>query len=75
MTKGPFKLDAGHKHILKLIDKGQDKNGWTKVSEALMPHMLNNMPQELIEIMEAKVGGHVRLTEKGKQILEAMQWL
>lgn len=75
MPKVPFKLNAGHKHLLKLIDRDQDKNGWTKVSEALMPHMVNNMPQEFIEIMKAKVGGYVRLTEKGKQILEAMKWL
>ena len=65
------KLDAGQSHMLRLIVKGQDSHGWAKVSRTLWPHV-STLPSELVECRPADVGGHVRLTDAGKAVVEWM---
>ena len=63
------KLDAGQSHMLRLIVKGQDSHGWAKVSRTLWPHV-SQLPIDLVEFRPADVGGHVRLTDAGKAVVE-----
>lgn len=69
------KLKAQHKHIMRLIDRDADEAGWAKVSESLYPTLSKNMPPELIEFEKLNKGGRARLTEQGRDVLDAMQWL
>ena len=73
----PVKLHSGHKRILHLTDRDAGEDGWAPVSAILMPHLVNDMPAELVEIEpvgdEGK--GRIRLTAEGKNIIEAMKWL
>jgi len=69
------KLDIQHKHIMRLIDRDKGENGWTSVSAALYPHLVKNMPSLLVEFSGSSGCYSARLTEKGRNILEAMEWL
>ena len=69
------KLDIQHKHIMKLIDRDCDENGWAKVSNQLYPHLFKNMPAELIELGGEFGNYKARLTDQGKNMLDAMAWL
>lgn len=44
-----IKLNASHKHMLKLIDKDKNSDGWTAVSDMMHPHLVKTMPSELVE--------------------------
>ena len=70
------KLDAGQKHLLNLILKDADGNGWARVSKAVMP-VIRAMPLELVEV--ESVGddgaGRARLTDEGLDTVHAMAWL
>jgi hypothetical protein len=69
------KLGSQHKHILKRIDEGKNDEGWTRVSDALYPHILLNMPKELVEFSGNEGSYQARLTEEGVSIINAMKWL
>jgi len=69
------KLDMQHKHIMKLIDRDKEHDGWTSVSDQLYPHLAKNMPGELVEFSGSAGCYKARLTEKGNNVLEAMVWL
>ena len=72
----PQKLDAGQKHMLRLVVKGADAEGWAPVSAAVFP-IIEKMPDGLIEL--ERVGeeglGRVRLTPRGASIVDSMAWL
>lgn len=69
------KLSIGHKHIMKLISRDKNNDGWTPVGDKLYPHLVKHMPKELVEF-SGSVGSYKdRLTDKGNNILEAMAWL
>jgi len=70
-----MKLEQEHKHILRLIARDRDENGWTKVSDLLYPHLSENMPTELATFERLGRGGRARLTEEGESVLDAMEWL
>ena len=70
-----MKLDMQHKHILKLIDRDSDDEGWTSVSEPLFPVISKNIPAELVIFEKLEVGGRARLTTEGKSVIFAMQWI
>ncbi len=70
-----MKLESEHKHIMRLIARDCDSEGWTAVSEALYPHLSKNMPGELMEFEKLEEGGRARLTDEGENILNAMAWL
>lgn len=71
------KLDAGQKHLLRLIDKGKKSlDGWCHVSSMIYPLLQNTMPTELVEHQPAENGtGLARLTEEGESLLRAMEWI
>lgn len=70
-------LDAGQKHMLKLIDRDKNSAGWTLVSDVLYPHLVKNMPSELVEFCGISLVGsyNVKLTTDGQNIIKAMEWL
>jgi hypothetical protein len=69
------KLDMQHKHILKLIARDSDEEGWATVSETLYPHLSQNIPEELAEFQKLEAGGRARLTTEGQNVVDAMAWL
>ncbi len=69
------KLNAGQKHIMRLIARDKRPDGWTTVSKMLSPLMQTALPDTLAEFRATDVGGEMRLTEEGQQVLEAMDWL
>ena len=70
-------LDGGQRHILRLIARDADTEGWCPVSSQLLPVLKKSMPVELIEL--ESVGdagrGRARLTAEGETIITAMAWL
>ncbi len=69
------KLDGGEIHILKLINREKGKSGWAPVSDMVMG-IINSLPESLVEFecFEDK-SGRVRLTEEGRNILSALEWI
>ena len=68
------KLDAQQKHILNLIKRGADADGWVEVSEQLFPVLLKKMPKELFLFEKTVDGYRGRLTEEGNNVASAMTW-
>lgn len=68
-------LDAGQKHILQLIERDKKPDGWSTVSAQLYPTLSSNIPAELATFEKLETGGRVKLTESGKAVLSAMEWL
>ena len=71
------KLNAGQKHLLRLIAKEQNcPAGWAPVSAPVYP-LVASLPAELVE--HRAVGGEgqgdARLTERGLAVLDALGWL
>jgi len=69
-----IKLNAGQKHLLRLIVKDADAEGWTRISKTVFP-VLQEMPSELIDLEWVNDEGRARLTPKGQSIIDAMAWL
>jgi hypothetical protein len=71
------KLSAGQKHMLRLIVKDADAEGWAPVSAQVMPVVREMLPPELV--MHESVGtegrGRAKLTPVGESLLAAMEWL
>jgi hypothetical protein len=63
-----MKLDSKDRHILSLVQKGADDEGWASVSEIVWP-VVDSLSLELVEKEKNDVGGRVRLTETGKIVL------
>ena len=70
-------LDAGQKHMLRLIAKEAGADGWAPASAPIFRLLKDGMPSQLIEL--ESVGdagrGRARLTEAGANLLDAMAWL
>jgi hypothetical protein len=66
------KLDAGQMNLIRLVRKGQDGEGWAKVSQPVLPLMQSRIPAELVEIEGpfADGGGRARLTALGNNLLD-----
>ena len=62
-------------HILKLIDRDCDNQGWASVSNALYPHLKKSMPKELIELSGDEGSYKAKLTEEGQSVVDALKWL
>lgn len=71
------KLDAGQKHLLRLVRKGADAEGWAPVSAMVYPHAVKILPPELAttEPVGDEGRGRARLTPAGESLLDAMEWL
>lgn len=69
------KLTAGELHLLKLIRRDADVDGWAPISAAVYP-LVHPLPRRLIECLPFADGtGSARLTEEGRGVLNAMVWL
>jgi hypothetical protein len=55
--------------LMRLVKRNREPNGWTPVSEMILPQM-DIVPDELIEMRITPDGGYVRLTAKGYTVLE-----
>ena len=77
MTNDAIKLSTGQKHLLRLIVKDADLEGWAPVSEPVFLVAKASLPPELVEFEHlGKEGrGRVRLTQLGSNIVDAMAWL
>ena len=70
------KLDSGQKHLLSLVLKGTNAQGWTPVSATVFPLLSTRMPSALVEIEAiGNSGGRARLTDAGVNVMAAMAWL
>lgn len=71
------KLDAGQKHLLGLIVKEADSEGWAPVSAQLLPFLTKELPSELVtfEPVGDEGRGRARLTDVGENLMDAMAWL
>lgn len=61
-------LNNGDMHLLRLVQKGRDAQGWAKVSKMLWP-IVQGLPSELVELRPSEDGGHMKLTEAGETVL------
>lgn len=70
------KLDAGQKHLLRLVMNGADAEGWAPVSKPVFP-LVEKMPRELVEleVVGDEGRGRARLTTEGENLMTAMEWL
>lgn len=70
------KLDAGQKHLLRLVVEGADAEGWAPVSKPVFP-LVEKLPRELVELEQVgdEGRGRARLTEEGAGLMSAMAWL
>lgn len=66
------KLDAGQRNLISLVRKGQDAEGWAKVSKPVLPLFQQRIPTELVETEGPfeDGSGRARLTEKGNSLLD-----
>lgn len=79
----PEKLTPGQFHILKLIRKEADAEGWAPISKAVAPLFTDRdirggvMPQPLcvFEPVGNEGRGRARLTQLGINVLDAAAWL
>lgn len=60
------KLDHKQKHLLKLIDKDKQEDGWTKVSNLLWP-LIEKLPSEFVELHPKLLCA--KLTISGKDLV------
>ena len=70
-----LKLESQHRHIIKLIGRDRDEDGWATVSAVIFPILSRNMPPDLVEFEEIEGGGRARLTTQGESVHKAMEWL
>lgn len=68
------KLDTGNKHLLRLIARDANPEGWAIVSKQVFP-LVEAMPPELRDLVRIGDHGCVRLTPLGQAIVEAMEYL
>lgn len=62
------KLNSGELHLLRLIAKDAEA-GWTKCSDVVWK-VVEPLPAELIDVRIEADAKFVRLTEKGRTVLE-----
>ena len=65
-------LDIQHKHILRLIDRDADVDGWAKVSDVLYPQLSQIMPPKLVEFDGVRGNFRAKLTKEGHSVVKAM---
>ena len=71
------KLNYGQKHILELIARDKNPDGWASVSSVLYPHLCKTLPSELVTLEPVGDAGRVRLTKAGQEVVDAMkcEWI
>lgn len=68
-------LDMGQKHILKLIARDRDSEGWATVSAMLYKTLSASLPSELVTFEPNGDAGRAKLTEAGQGVIDSMAWL
>lgn len=64
-----MKLSSGSRHLMTLIAKDRNAEGWATVSRVVWPLILE-LPPTLVEIKATKGGGgFARLTQAGETVL------
>ena len=64
-----MKIDPGHRHLMLLMTRDADQDGWAKVSAAVAG-LVEQIPGDLIEFQPLENGGgKARLTDQGKTVL------
>ena len=67
-------LTPNQKHLLRLIVKGADEEGWAKISKMLWEFVSNTLigMEELVELRPDKEndGGYGRITTTGKTVMK-----
>jgi len=69
-----MKLDSKQRHILRLVSRSSDCDGWAPVSGVVWP-LIELLPDKLVEkksLLALGEGGYVRLTDHGKLILRSI---
>lgn len=62
------RLSTGDRHLLRLVNKGKQDDGWAPVSSVVLP-LIQELPEELRELKENDGHHFVRLTEKGEAVV------
>lgn len=70
-----MKLEPQIRHIITLIGRERDTDGWAIISEILWPVLHKLMPLELVIMEKTENGGRAKLTQEGESVFYAMQWL
>lgn len=67
-----MKINTNQKHLLYLIRKGRDAEGWAKVSATVWPvvEKLSSEVEELVEVKKLEDGGMAKLTVTGETVLD-----
>lgn len=69
------KLTQRQLHLLNLIYRDRDINGWAKVSKVILPALQTGFPQDLIRLEPFDDGsGRARLTETGLRVVEVQKY-
>jgi hypothetical protein len=63
------KLHSKDRHLLTLIRKDRNAEGWAKVSAVVWP-LVQTLPGELVDLKESEDGGFVKLTDDGETVLD-----
>ena len=75
----PKVLDHKQLHLIRLVAKGVQHDGWTPVSTVLVPVVQEFIPVLFVELEKdprtVEDKWRARLTEQGKQLYWAMQYL
>lgn len=75
-TTGKKKLSSNELHIMKLIKRDAEKDGWTVISTTLYKIVASSLPAELSEFKQNEDGsGYGRLTAEGLLVLETLEWV
>ena len=70
------KLEHQHIHVMRLIQRDADSDGWASVSEVLFKTLSEEVPSELVTFEKLEHGGRAALTDIGGQVLYAKdEWL
>lgn len=64
-----MQLTNGEKHLLRLIQKDRDADGWAKVSELVWP-FVEKLPSQLCELRATEDGRFIKLTHDGEVVLD-----
>lgn len=67
-------ITAGHRHLLRLVQRDAGSDGWKPVSSIVFP-LMQAVPQDLLDLEQDApgAGGRARLTEKARSLMELIE--
>lgn len=69
------KLNHGQIHIMKLLKRDCDKDGWTPIGDKLYPHIRQSIPPEFVIFKNDDSRWFGKLTEKGNNFIEFLNYI